>query len=493
MAPNNHDPKGKSGNPSARVSAQAKIKVVGVGGGGGNAVNTMIRTGLSGVEFIVANTDTQVLEASPATVKLQLGQELTRGLGAGANPEVGQNAALEDAKRIAEALTGADLVFITAGMGGGTGTGAAPVFARIAKEVGALTVSVMTRPFQFEGKKRYKAADQGIARIREHSDLLIIIPNQRLLSLSTEPLSMMEAFKKADEVLLNAVQGIADLVNHTGLVNNDFAHVKTVMKNKGLALMGLGYASGENRAVLAAQNAISSPLLEDTSIKGATGIIINISAASDLSIHEVSAATSLIMEIAHEDADIIFGTVIDESLGDRVKVTVVATGLAQERVQEMPLPFAGPIHLPARPAAVGVVPASGPVLGATAAALAEEPFEEPSLEPEIPDEPVIRLAPTPPPAPEAKAAPSPAARVSAEPVASPPPAPKTPPAATAPASAASGSASASVSASAPASEGRENKDLARARALAEKLGITEPADPLRDLPAFARKPVKRES
>lgn len=309
------------------MSQGAKIKVVGVGGSGCNAVNTMIKMGLEGVEFITANTDRQALDASLAPVKLAIGQELTKGLGAGANPEIGRKAALEDYAKISEILAGADMVFITAGMGGGTGTGAAPVFAKIAKEIGALTVGVVTKPFSFEGKKRMKHAHQGVSWLRENVDSLILIPNQRLLSLAGATLSMLDAFKKADEVLLNAVQGISDLINHTGLINSDFADVRTIMQSKGMALMGIGYGEGEHRAIEAATNAISSPLLEDISIDGATGIIINITGGSNLKIHEVNEATTLIMEAAHEDAEIIFGTVIDESLKDTVKVTVVATGL----------------------------------------------------------------------------------------------------------------------------------------------------------------------
>lgn len=308
----------------------AKIKVVGVGGGGCNAVNTMIRAGLTGVEFIAANTDKQVLESVLAPNKIAIGQELTRGLGAGANPEIGRKAALEDYTAISEMLSGADMVFITAGMGGGTGTGAAPVFAKIAKEVGALTVGVVTKPFLFEGKKRMKQALEGIQSLRESVDSLIIIPNNRLLNISGANLSMMEAFKKADDVLLNAVQGISDLINHTGYINSDFADVRTIMENKGLALMGIGYGTGEHRAVEAATSAISSPLLEDISINGATGIIINITGGSSLTLHEVNEATSIIQEAADEDAQIIFGTVIDEGMNDRVKVTVIATGLGGE-------------------------------------------------------------------------------------------------------------------------------------------------------------------
>jgi cell division protein FtsZ len=287
----------------------------------------MIRLGLQGVEFSTANTDRQALDASLATIKLPIGGELTKGLGAGANPEVGRKAALEDYSKISEILAGSDMVFITAGMGGGTGTGAAPIFAKIAKEVGALTVGVVTKPFMFEGRKRMKHALAGIEDLRHNVDSLIVIPNQRLVSLAGSTLSIVDAFKKADEVLLNAVQGISDLINHTGLINSDFADVKTIMRNKGLALMGIGYGEGEHRAVEAATSAISSPLLEDVSIDGATGIIINITGSSNLKIHEVNEATTLIMEAAHEDAEIIFGTVIDEAMKDQVKVTVIATGL----------------------------------------------------------------------------------------------------------------------------------------------------------------------
>jgi cell division protein FtsZ len=305
----------------------AKIKVIGVGGGGCNAVNTMIRAGLTGVDFICANTDKQVLESALAPTKIAIGQELTRGLGAGANPDIGRKAALEDYAQISELIAGADMVFITAGMGGGTGTGAAPVFAKIAKEVGALTVGVVTKPFLFEGKKRMRQAIEGMSSLRECVDSLIIIPNNRLLNISNASLSMMDAFKKADDVLLNAVQGISDLINHTGYINSDFADVRTIMQNKGLALMGIGFGEGEHRALEAATAAISSPLLEDISINGATGIIINITGASSLTLHEVNEATSIIQEAADEDAQIIFGTVLDESMNARVKVTVVATGL----------------------------------------------------------------------------------------------------------------------------------------------------------------------
>ena len=320
------------------TSQGAKIRVVGIGGAGCNAVNTMIKMGLEGVEFITANTDKQALEVSLAGTKLAIGQELTKGLGAGANPEIGRKAALEDYAKISELLEGADMVFITAGMGGGTGTGAAPVFAKIAKEVGALTVGVVTKPFGFEGKKRRRHAFGGINSLRESVDSLITIPNERLLMISGTTLSMVDAFKKADDVLVNAVQGISDLINHTGLINSDFADVKTIMQNKGLALMGIGYAEGEHRSVEAATNAISSPLLEDITIDGATGIIINITGGSDIKIHEVNEATTLIMEAAHEDAEIIFGTVIDENLKDKIKVTVIATGLRDQEALDAVAP-----------------------------------------------------------------------------------------------------------------------------------------------------------
>ena len=309
----------------------AKIKVIGVGGGGCNAVNTMIRSGLTGVEYIVANTDAQALGASLAPTKIQLGVELTKGLGAGANPEVGRKAALDEYDKITDAIKGSDMVFITAGMGGGTGTGAAPVTAKLAKELGALTVGVITKPFAFEGKKRSRQADAGITMLQENVDSLITIPNQRLLFAAGQNLSLIETFKKADEVLLNAVRGISDLINNTGIINCDFADVRTVMSNKGLALMGTGSSSGEKRAIKAASDAISSPLLEDISINGATGIIINITGNENLTMHETNEAVTLIMEAAHEDAEIIFGTVIDETMGEDIKVTVIATGLNSEK------------------------------------------------------------------------------------------------------------------------------------------------------------------
>ena len=316
----------------------AKIKVIGVGGGGCNAVNTMIRSGLQGVEYIVANTDSQALSANLAPTKIQLGTELTKGLGAGANPEVGRKAALDDYERLSEIIEGADMVFVTAGMGGGTGTGAAPVIAKLSKELGALTVGVVTKPFMFEGKKRAKQAQAGMEALEACVDSLITIPNQRLLQIAGESLSLVETFKKADEVLLHAVQGISDLINNTGLINADFADVSTVMANKGLALMGTGICNGPDRAVKAATEAISSPLLEDITIDGATGIIINITGDSSLSTHETNEAVTLIMEAADEEAEIIFGTVIDEDMGDNIKITVIATGLGGPKAELSPAP-----------------------------------------------------------------------------------------------------------------------------------------------------------
>jgi cell division protein FtsZ len=315
------------------VNIGATIKVIGVGGGGNNAVTTMIDGGLTGVEFVVANTDRQALEAHKAQNKIQLGKELTRGLGAGANPEVGKRAAIESYNDIVESLEGADMVFVTAGMGGGTGTGGAPIVAKIAKELGALTIGVVTKPFSFEGKKRMRHAFGGLNELRESVDTLIVIPNQKLLSISHEKTSLLDMFRKADEVLLQAVKGISDLINIRGLINLDFADIRTVMSTQGMAIMGTGAATGENRAVEAATAAISSPLLENISIDGATGIIINVTGGRDLSLHEVNEASTLITEAAHEEAEIIFGAVIDESLGDEVRVTVIATGFGVDQVK----------------------------------------------------------------------------------------------------------------------------------------------------------------
>jgi cell division protein FtsZ len=316
----------------------ANLKVVGIGGGGCNAVNTMIHSNLKGVEFIGANTDAQALTVCTAPIKLQLGAKLTKGLGAGANPEIGKNATLEDRDRVREMLDGADMVFITAGLGGGTGTGGAPILASIAKDAGALTVAVVTKPFLFEGKKRQKQAQEGLAELRKCVDTLITIPNQRLLNIAGKDMSLLDTFRKADEVLLQAVKGISDLITVHGLINLDFADVRTVMSEMGLALMGTGTASGENRAIEAAQRAISSPLLEDITIAGARGILINVTGGVDLTLYEVNEAATLIQEEAHEEANIIFGAVIDESLRDEMRITVIATGFGKAEEATMPLP-----------------------------------------------------------------------------------------------------------------------------------------------------------
>src|SRR5437764_672647 len=304
----------------------AKIKVIGVGGGGGNAVNRMIQAGIKGIEFMVANTDVQAMRNSLAPVKLQIGGKLTKGLGAGANPEIGKQAALEDTDRILEALSGADMIFITTGMGGGTGTGAAPIIASLAAELGALTVAVVTKPFAFEGKRRRVQAEHGIRALRETVDTLITIPNERLLNFVERATSLGEAFSIADDILRQAVQGISDLITVPGEINLDFADVKTIMHGMGMALMGTGVSSGEHRAVEAAQRAISSPLLEEASIEGAKGVLINVTGGPDMTLFEVHEAASIIQEAADEEANIIFGTVIDPRMKDEVKVTVIATG-----------------------------------------------------------------------------------------------------------------------------------------------------------------------
>ena len=310
----------------AEVPEAANIKVIGVGGGGGNAINTMITEGVSNVEFIAANTDLQALETNLAPVKIQLGGALTDGLGAGADPEIGRDSALEDQTQIAEALAGADMVFVTAGMGGGTGTGATPVIASVAREQGALTVGVVTKPFQFEGRRRRRQAEEGIDNLATAVDTLITIPNQRLLAIAGEQTTVLEAFKKADEVLLHAVQGISDLITVRGLVNVDFADVRTIMSDRGMALMGTGRASGPSRAMEASEMAISSPLLEEVSIEGATGILINVTGGVDMTLSEINDAMSLIEGAAHQEANIIFGNVIEEDMRDELMVTVIATG-----------------------------------------------------------------------------------------------------------------------------------------------------------------------
>jgi cell division protein FtsZ len=304
----------------------ATIKVIGVGGAGCNAVNTMIDAGLEGVEFIVANTDQQVLDTSKAAIKIQLGESITKGLGAGANPEIGKQAALEDIDKIKGVLADSDMVFITAGMGGGTGTGAAPVIAEAIKTIGALTVAVVTKPFDLEGKRRKNVAEEGLKNLKENVDSLIAIPNQRLFSLAEKATTLIEGFKLADEVLLHAIKSISDLINIPGLINLDFADAKTIMSNMGMAFMGIGLCSGENRAAEAARKAISNPLLDNITIRGAKGILINITASSTLSLIDIEKATEFIQREAHEDANIIFGAAIDESLGENLQITVIATG-----------------------------------------------------------------------------------------------------------------------------------------------------------------------
>jgi cell division protein FtsZ len=304
----------------------ARMKVVGVGGGGGNAVNRMIEEDLEGVEFISVNTDAQVLKMSKAPVKLQIGQKLTRGLGAGARPDIGRQALEENREEMRKALEGADLVFITAGMGGGTGTGAAPLIAEMAREMGALTIAIVTKPFLFEGKKRMRQADEGLMELKRAADTMIVVPNERLLSVVGKGTSFKDALKKADEVLLHATQGISDLIRVTGEVNVDFADVRTIMSNRGAALMGTGFGRGENRSVEAAQEAISSPLLDNISISGAAGVLINITGGMDLAIDEVTTISSIIQEAAGDEAEIIFGAVHDGSMKEEVRVTVIATG-----------------------------------------------------------------------------------------------------------------------------------------------------------------------
>jgi cell division protein FtsZ len=307
-------------------SAGARIKVVGVGGGGGNAVNRMARVGLDGIDFVVANTDRQALEHNAAQVTLQIGSKLTKGLGAGADPNVGRSAALEDTEKIIQALDGADMIFVTTGLGGGTGTGAAPVIASLASELGALTVAVVTKPFKFEGKKRMLQAERGLEQLRDCVDTIITIPNERLLTIIDRSTPLTDAFATADDVLRQAIQGISDLILVPGLINLDFADVKTIMSGMGLAMMGTGVAEGEDRATEAARRAISSPLLEGASVNGARGVIINVTGGPDLSLVEVSDASTIVQEAADEDANIIFGAVVDPGLKGKVKITVIATG-----------------------------------------------------------------------------------------------------------------------------------------------------------------------
>ena len=318
----------------------ARIKVVGVGGGGSNAVNRMVAAGFDGVEFIIANTDLQALRGNAAPNKIQIGSKLTKGLGAGADPNVGRQAALEDTEKLIEALDGADMVFVTTGLGGGTGTGAAPVIASLASELGALTIAVVTKPFRFEGKKRQEQAERGLEELRQSVDTVITIPNERLLATIARSTSLNEAFTSADDVLRQAIQGISDLILVPGLINLDFADVKTIMAGMGLAIMGTGMGEGEGRALTAANLAISSPLLEDASVRGARGVIINVTGGSDLSLIEVSEASAIIQEAAHEEANIIFGAVVDPQMEGKVKITVIATGFDRPAVATTASPSA---------------------------------------------------------------------------------------------------------------------------------------------------------
>jgi len=375
--------------------APARILVVGVGGGGGNAVNRMIETNLRGIEFISANTDLQALRLSKAPVKLQIGPALTKGLGAGGEPDIGRQAALEDTEQILELLSGADMVFLTAGMGGGTGTGALPVIASLAAEIGALTVAVVTKPFQFEGRRRHLAAEQGIEELGRSVDTLITIPNERLLNFVDRGTPLSEAFRTADDVLRQAVQGIGDLITIPGEVNVDFADVKTVMSGMGMALMGTGIAKGENRAVEAAQRAISSPLLEETSIEGARGVLINISGGRDLGLHEVAEAAGIIANSVDSEALIISGMVIDDKLEDEMKVTVIATGFHQMAEEAAFQPFAPPRVLEPQPQVQQQVhfhapepePQAEPIVETVAAPAPPAPTPAPRREPPT-DEPL---------------------------------------------------------------------------------------------------------
>ncbi len=310
----------------------AKIKVIGVGGGGGNAVNRMIAAKVEGVEFLVANTDLQALRASHAPVKIQLGQKLTKGLGAGANPEIGRKAALEDTEKIIDALEGADMVFVTAGLGGGTGTGGAPIVASLARELGALTVAVVTKPFAFEGRRRMMQAEQGLSELSEAVDTVICIPNERLMEYVDKGTSFFEAFRIADDILRQGVQGISDIITITGIINRDFADIKTIMEGMGYAVMGTADATGENRTVEAVNRAIASPLLEDASINGAQGILLNITGSAKLTLHEVHEASTIVQKAAADNANIIFGAVHNEEMGDAVRVTVIATGIKPDKV-----------------------------------------------------------------------------------------------------------------------------------------------------------------
>ena len=354
----------------------AKIKVIGLGGGGSNAINRMMEARFTGVEFIVANTDSQALRASPAPIKIQLGARLTQGLGAGSDPEIGKNAALEDREQIKKLLEGADMVFVTAGLGGGTGTGSAPIVAATAKELGILTVAVVTKPFAFEGRRRAQQAEAGLTELRGVVDTLITIPNQRLLAVVDRGTPLVEAFRIADTVLLQAVQGISDLILVPGLINLDFADVRTIMAGMGMALMGTGVGKGEHRAVEAAQKAVASPLLDENSIDGARGILMNFTGGPDLSLHEVEEAARIVQEAGHEEAHIIFGAVIDPSLQDEVRITVIATGFS-ERKESSP-PAGKVVDMARAPRAGGATPSNAwrRRMPADARADADMPTEE---------------------------------------------------------------------------------------------------------------------
>jgi cell division protein FtsZ len=362
--------------------ASAKIKVIGVGGGGSNAVNRMVQAGLDGVEFIVANTDAQALRVSPAATKIQIGGKLTKGLGAGADPNVGRQAALEDTDAIIAALGGADMIFVTTGLGGGTGTGAAPVIASLASELGALTIAVVTKPFKFEGKKRLTQAERGLEALKDCVDTIITIPNERLLSIIERSTPLTEAFATADEVLRQAIQGISDLILVPGLINLDFADVKTIMSGMGLAMMGTGIAEGPERAMEAARKAISSPLLEGASVNGARGVIINVTGGPDLSLVEVSEASSIVQEAADEDANIIFGAVVDPALKGKVKITVIATGFGPQvgTMRRPQAPGATPVDMSAYSEAVRMraeqppAPVSVPAISTARRAAFDLPF-----------------------------------------------------------------------------------------------------------------------
>jgi len=360
----------------------ASIKVIGVGGAGGNAVNRMIQSGLGDVEFIAANTDAQVLDQSLSPKKLQLGTGVTKGLGSGANPNVGRDAAEEDEARISELLQGADMVFVTAGMGGGTGTGAAPVVARIAKAQGALTVAVVTRPFEFEGRRRMQLADDGLRELKERVDTLIVIQNQRLLTIVDRTTPLKEAFRVADQVLHHATKGISDLITVPGLVNLDFADVKTVMAERGNALMGAGHATGPNRAYEAAQSAVSSPLLDDISISGAEALLVNVTGGESMTLHEINEAVTVVVDAAGHDANVIFGAVIDEHMGDGLSITVIATGFGKgepKRMERTMMGAGATTHAGAPPR---IYPMADRMQRPAAVATPQPSLEEPSIEEE---------------------------------------------------------------------------------------------------------------